>query len=279
MLATGQPVLCGVDGSSEARGAARFAAAVADRLAVPFVLGHVAPVAAQIAAAPPPVGGAVLAYPPMAHADETEDVIRREGRRLLEDVARGLPSAPVLELRTGAPFQGLLGLADDVDPSMVVLGAAERSPIARAVMGTAWARLVVHAERPVAVVGPRAAPWGQGPVIAGYDRSAPSERAVRVATALANALGRELLIVRVVDEEAPKGSEDADPPGSDVVVRPGEPYEELARIAEQQDAAVIVTGSRGRGPWRAALLGSVFARLVERSPRPVMMVPECARDD
>jgi nucleotide-binding universal stress UspA family protein len=50
------------------------------------------------------------------------------------------------------------------------------------------------------------------------------------------------------------------------------PAEALVRVAEAEDAQMIVTGSYGEAPLRGALLGSTPYRLLHRSERPVLVV-------
>lgn len=57
-----------------------------------------------------------------------------------------------------------------------------------------------------------------------------------------------------------------------VVVQPGDPAQVL-RDNLRAGAAMAVVGSRGRGPRRAALFGSVSAELVRHAPCPVVIVP------
>lgn len=45
----------------------------------------------------------------------------------------------------------------------------------------------------------------------------------------------------------------------------GNPVTELLKLADERRPVAIVTGSRGRGPWAAALLGSVTQRLVSEA--------------
>lgn len=52
----------------------------------------------------------------------------------------------------------------------------------------------------------------------------------------------------------------------------GTAFEEIAREAERQDAAVIVLGARGAGFLRRLVLGSTSERLLRRSTRPLLVV-------
>lgn len=55
--------------------------------------------------------------------------------------------------------------------------------------------------------------------------------------------------------------------------RRGDPADQLERVAVAATAPAIVMGTRGRAPWRAALLGSVSRRVLEHARRPVILVP------
>jgi nucleotide-binding universal stress UspA family protein len=52
------------------------------------------------------------------------------------------------------------------------------------------------------------------------------------------------------------------------------PAESLVRVAEAVGAELIVVGHGGRGPLRAALLGSTTYELVHRAPVPVVVCPD-----
>jgi nucleotide-binding universal stress UspA family protein len=52
----------------------------------------------------------------------------------------------------------------------------------------------------------------------------------------------------------------------------GVAFEEIAREAERQDAAVMVLGARGMGFLRRLVLGSTSERLLRRSTRPLLLV-------
>jgi nucleotide-binding universal stress UspA family protein len=52
----------------------------------------------------------------------------------------------------------------------------------------------------------------------------------------------------------------------------GSPVEKLLEIAGEEDAELIVVGSRGRGALRSAVLGSVSRSLAQQAPSPVVVV-------
>lgn len=58
----------------------------------------------------------------------------------------------------------------------------------------------------------------------------------------------------------------------EVIVQPGDPARLLTALL-RDGASMAVVGSRGRGPTRAALLGSVSADLARNAPCPVVVVP------
>jgi nucleotide-binding universal stress UspA family protein len=58
----------------------------------------------------------------------------------------------------------------------------------------------------------------------------------------------------------------------------GVPAERLAEIADEVDAELIVVGSRGRGAFKAAFLGSVSYALVGVARCPVLIVPPGATE-
>ena len=62
-------------------------------------------------------------------------------------------------------------------------------------------------------------------------------------------------------------------PDAERRVEVGEPAERLAELADEERAELIVVGSRGRGAFKAAVLGSVSSSLVGVARCPVLIVP------
>lgn len=142
-------------------------------------------------------------------------------------------------------------------------------------------------------------------IVCGVDGSADSRAAVDVASQLASRLGTKLVLAHVV-EAAPTPYAAAGPLGltrpmavaeeidaqkevaerlleqvADDVgladanqrVAVGLPAERLAELADEEGAELIVVGSRGRGAFKAAFLGSVSNSLVGVARFPVLIVP------
>jgi nucleotide-binding universal stress UspA family protein len=127
-----------------------------------------------------------------------------------------------------------------------------------------------------------------GALVCGVDDSPHAADVVAVAVALAERLGLRLRLVHSVqpgvflagDErrEVLRAGEQrlealgANDSPEDRIIELGDPAA-LLQSALEEGAALAVVGSRGRGPGRAALLGSVSNALVGTSPCPVVVVP------
>lgn len=135
-------------------------------------------------------------------------------------------------------------------------------------------------------------------ILVPVDGSEPSLRAVRLAAGLAKPDGRLLLLhviqpvaavgyahARVLEELERAQREEADDlleaaagvarelgVAVETRVHAGVPPESIADIASQQDAWMVVIGSRGRGPLTRILLGSTADRVVRLSNKPVLVV-------
>ena len=148
-------------------------------------------------------------------------------------------------------------------------------------------------------------------IVCGVDGSADSQAAVAFAAVLASRLGSRLVLAHVaelahipyaaaapfggmagqmaVTEEIDAQEEaaerlleqvavDAGLADAERRVAVGLAGERLAEIADEEDAELIVVGSRGRGAFKAAFLGSVSNSLVGVARCPVLIVPPGAAE-
>jgi len=109
------------------------------------------------------------------------------------------------------------------------------------------AHVVEHVHSPYAAVGPVAAGAMPRPPL-----GAEQEEGERVLLEMAETVGVARAEHRVAS---------------------GFPAERLADLADDEEAELIVVGSRGRGAIRAALLGSVSTSLIGIARCPVLVVP------
>jgi nucleotide-binding universal stress UspA family protein len=159
--------------------------------------------------------------------------------------------------------------------------------------GSVSSDLAAAAACPLLVVSEDAVLDQPGPVIAAFDGSADSLRAIRHGAILAERLHRSLVLVHVVLPGASAPTDDdialrlqaaardcergalrgmqgciAD---VTVVLEHGDPVEQMTRAARDRAAPVIVLGTRGSGALGDMLLGSVSAGVVCAAGRPVML--------
>jgi nucleotide-binding universal stress UspA family protein len=130
----------------------------------------------------------------------------------------------------------------------------------------------------------------------GHRRSPNADQALPFAKALANEHGASLVVVHVIqryatetglavyaDEEFVRSRleqavEDLSREGVKASLRivnhvGPQPAHQIADVAREEAADLIVIGTRGHGPIAGLLLGSVALRLLHVAPCPVMIVP------
>jgi nucleotide-binding universal stress UspA family protein len=303
-----RPIMCGLDESAEALAAARVAAALARCVDAPLMLVHAIPAVSEND------GWVVLGPLPQDALYDSRERARRRGDALLERAIGRLHLADETQtlLPVGAAGPALLGGAAAAGAAALVVGARGRGRVHRAVLGSVSGRVAASAPCPVVIVPHDMAandiPLADGPILCGVDDSAHAEQGAAAAAAAAERLGRELVLVHVL----PPGLAAASVGGDGAAVA-STTLEEVARrdgwallaaiakrigvparlvaerstgtiastlseLARREGAACVMLGSRGRGPLRSALLGSVSAGAAVQSPCPVVVVPpEAAR--
>lgn len=264
--------IVGIDGSTGAERALRWAVALAQHR-----------------------GGAVTAvhaYPVPANLDpRLAQQVDEEAARLADEVVSeaisGIGEAPVRidrEIRAvseGNTAQALLEAASDAD--LIVSGSRGIGGFFGLVMGSVSMQLVSHAPCPVGIV-PGADRGGEpvaegGRVLVGVDGSEHARRAVDWAVDEVRRGGGTLVMVAASDDVREReGKETIEklrahvPDDVAVEEQPviGTPAEVL--INRSGDARLTVVGSRGRGGFRGMLLGSVGLQLAQHAQSPVVIV-------
>ena len=136
-----------------------------------------------------------------------------------------------------------------------------------------------------------------GNIVLGFDGSAGSKAALRVAARVAQAFGASLSVVfgyepspvggessdhrqalhafgeRVVGEAVSMASEIDPGLAVEQLVVPIRPVDSLLEAAKEREALVIVVGASGDRPLMGAILGAVPHKLLYLSEVPVLVVP------
>jgi nucleotide-binding universal stress UspA family protein len=273
-------VVCGVDGSEPARRAAVVALRLADRLGDRLVLMHVIAPRPAMPPASFPIGPH-----PVTSADMHE-LNRIEAERAFASVERDVRPATADRLvEHGDAADRLSAVAWEKDARLIVVGARGRSSVSAALLGSVSAELAARAPRPVVVVSDAQPESGGavGGIVCGVDGSARAAAVAATAARLARALDSSLMLVCVDAEDATgdwshkvltaTSAHAGEAPHLERLAAVGDPANALARVAFEHKAALLLVGSRGRGPIRSAIAGSVSAALTRLAPCPLVIVP------
>lgn len=225
-------------------------------------------------------------------------------RRLTDALEERLDGAVEVRLISGiSPVQALHRLAADERFDLLVAGPTHRGAAGRTLPGSTAFRLLHHAPCPVA-----SAPSGyrQRPLTAlqrigaAYCPTTEGVAALYAAHSLALRAHAELVVIGVYDlpsvehvavrisdwgyddiEVYPRQSarDDLDdvvallPDGVGITVHFDDGRADELLVQEADELDLLVMGSRGYGPLRGVLLGSVSHDVLLRSPSPVLVLP------
>ncbi len=288
-------ILLATDGSREAELAATTAAALAKGTDSELHVVHVGP------------------FMPMLFSTMEEEPARmaREARKTLDDAVGRIEAAgsdvAQAHLKVGGASEEIVALAEELGAGLIVMGNRGRGGVRRALMGSVSDSVVRHAHCPVLVVRAASIVFPTKIVVA-TDGSKEAELASSSAADLAERTGSELHVVYVghmppviyespgaltldpdlqsrMQERAEKGTrtkldeqvQRVREAGGEVAgahARVGRPDAEIVGLAEELGAGLIVLGSRGLGPLRRALMGSVSDSVVRHARCPVLVVRE-----
>jgi nucleotide-binding universal stress UspA family protein len=280
------PIVAGVDGTGSGLDAVALAAQLARATGDPLIVA--------------------CAYPRDARSGADGDAAQAPAARALES-ARELVGDPLaVEYRTVAsssPARGLAELAEQEDAATVVVGSHRRGVFGRVASGSTAERLLHGSGCPVAVAprGYRRREVGELRRIGvAFVETPDGQEAVRYAADLAARSGLPLALYSVVSvhanwfvPEAVRPEEETVPvevrkdyqealdralaglPGGVPATGEllyGDVVDELSVVGER-GVDLLVCGSRGYGPVRRVLLGTVSSVLVRQASVPVLVVP------
>ncbi len=280
---TESPVVVGVDGSRSAIGAARWAAAVAAKLAAPLRILH----------ARPSLGHNISDAIADVRAVEME--LERESATAILESARQAAEADQPDLRITTSEvdmpadEALIDLGRTA--RLIVLGSDEVSLGTAIMIGSTTVTVATHSICPVVAWRGDTAALTQQPILLGIDHDHDSRVAVTAAFEFAHRVGTSVIALharstrREAEEPERQHLSNAISPllqlYPDVrvteVVEHDKPSRALLRHAT--DAQLVVVGSRGRGLLASAFLGSTGLNLLHHCAIPVMICRSSAQGD
>jgi nucleotide-binding universal stress UspA family protein len=289
-------VLCPLDFSEGSREALRYAAAIAEHLDWDLLLSAVDD---------PLLNDAVnMTAGDGELARETTGELERFYHGTFAD--RLVPvSRPRFASAIGAPAVEILALADRSHADLIVMSARGSSTVRKMFFGSTTERVLRETTLPVLVTPSEGR--GQGPlgdlrqglrhVLVTVDLSGASARQATAADAIAASLGVPLIALHVVEpiranrpglralpsvegerrDRAERGLASMaatlrGAPRVEPLVVYGEPSEEVAKVAHDRDAGLIVMGLHA-SPLRGPRLGSVTYRVLCLAHVPVLALP------
>ena len=288
-------IMVGVDGSTVAREALRWAVGLGETFGAEIVAVHA-------------VGLLEDVHDPEAAAGSWRAGLRDLVERSWCAGLTQSGCAHRVVVRDGPPVDVLLAAAHDEHADLLIVGSRGVGATNPALaLGSTSLRVLQSARLPVLVVpeprpgAPSAAGLDLRRVLVGVDRSEPSLAALGLAADLAGATGGSLSVVEVFGYVPPfplgpatavsqRGEEqaleatyaplEAEVRGIrdrgvrvQVIVRSGEPAPTLLEVADDVGAGLVVVGTRARGDPADPLLGSVARTVVHQVRRPTLVVP------
>ena len=266
-----KPILVGYDGSDGSRDALALAKQLARAGGSPLLLAWIEPVG------PLDLPSDAVLAPIQDRAEDAVGEVAAAAREQGYEVGTRVGLL-------GSAAQGIHELAEDESAELVVVGSSHRGRIGQVLAGTVATRLLHGSPCPVAIA-PRGFADSQSRlkrIGVGYDGSAESDLALAWAEELAHSTGGTLRLYVVSDEDARRRAEHLLADGLDRVtdcqvsgvVKTGRAGEQLAHHSQHVD--LLVVGSRGYGPVRRVLLGSVSGHLVRHGKCPLIVTPRAS---
>lgn len=276
-------VLLCTDGSDYSNTAADYALLLAKSLRARITALHVIDIRLLEGPYLADVGGVLGAQPYQAIVPQIQEIQQEKSELIMSALAKklGAKSADfVTDVKTGS----LVGtiLEREAGSDLVVLGKrGEHARYGDDVIGSSVEWIVRKSSKPCLVTPETFRPIKK--VIAAYDGSSHSEKALRTALDLVEALKLPLAITTVVpgsDDPGPwqgrldEGSRVARDRGvsATTTLLQGHPDEKIASHCRDEEADLLVIGAYGHSRIREFLLGSTTFQILLKANIPVWMI-------
>ena len=291
-------ILLATDGSKEAELAAKTAVSLAQKTSSELHVIHVLSLPLDT-------------HDPSSFEPEVRRQLEKRIRTTLEELVGRIESsgAPVegSHLGVGRPDAEIIAQAEEIDAGLIIVGSRGFGAIRRTLTGSVSESVVRHAHCPVMVVRGEVVTFPTRILVA-TDGSEEATLAASTAAELAKSTGSELHVVYVghlpivfyespgaivvdpdlhrrMEEAAEKAArnrleelaqkiEQAGGEVTEIHARVGYPDAEIVGLAGRLSAGLIILGSRGLGPLKRALMGSVSSSIAAHAHCPVLVVRE-----
>jgi hypothetical protein len=224
--------------------------------------------------------------------------IEKETRESLEWIKERAAKEKVaceIIIREGEePYKLIIEEADKKQVGLIVMGRHGKTRLEKALMGSVTARVIGYSKKDVLVI-PMNTQIGWKNILVATDGSKYSDAAVDEAINYARLYKGELKAISVVnvtdefqalapstvDKLIDKAKERLDVVKDkaykaglkiETFVKEGEPYEMIVNLAKQLNVDIIVMGRHGRTGLTKIFMGSVTARVIGYTERPVLVV-------
>lgn len=298
-------ILCATDCAEGSRAALRRAVNLARRFGARLTVLHVSP-------AQPHEHGPAWARRVVLTADEVETA-RRDAAKALERfleafAAMDFPIDTKTIAGSDSPWREIAQTAADLPADLVVMGSHRRSGLDHLVVGSVAEKVLRHAPCPVLIVAEHDAHDAARPlfhrIVCATDLAPGAGATVDTALALAREDVARVVLLHVVEDVRDVRSLDvyrpvpetaafhdalaerarahllrlgADGRGLSGVTRrvaTGRAWEEVVRVAEEEDADLVVIGAHAGGALGRLFLGSTASRVLRHAPCAVLVAHE-----
>ncbi len=293
-------ILLPTDLSGQARGALRYASALAQHTGAELHILHVLTLHGY---------DPMLAQSVLDGLQEAFKSLEAELKQQMDDhAARLVPSAVTVRTalrRSMSPYDAILNYASEEDIDLIVMATSGKTGLNYVLLGSVTEKVVEYADLPVLVVNERERDFvdQEGKmllrrILYPTDFSPASRKAASIALHMAQEAGADILLTNVIEAhkhdvelippDAAKADENLAPKldllqrearllfGDQVPVRlrlgRGPVPNTLVATAREDAADLIVLSSQGEDSFVDRLLGSVAERLLRLAPCPMLVV-------